>query len=566
MDTLSIFEVLVHHLSEDERQKLLKLIRTEDQEPQPAESMEIEEVPSDILAESYEKMNFFQKLVIFFLSLFTGEKKVVIVEKRILNHLKQTVHSGYPSHLDPSGSFVLPGFFSDIKKISDQSEALKPVFQVLHSSSKPALMAMLGELMMSTDHERISRLADFEPYRKAGLEDEPKVLKRRILAQLEDDLAAVDPEERKKVYESVRRLYLFQNLIEFDFSRILGLQGNGTESVDLSNLGELLKKLTGIMASLQGLPAPACLDALILFQAAAANHNSLARGWDPETAGKTVRSALLELMEWRNRIPLTGLTRISLKDIYYVPDLLPAGEDWFLHYKSYWTNEIKKRVSRFFWDKERVEIQNDILSLLKIKNLPLLPNYRRSAWPDHVSLKFDLPLSGLKAMAMYYINGRAYPVMRKVFIDGDFYRIDNRQQFLDSYNYLHKLQEQVDETDALMGKDGPIGSALDALKSQSMPEDLKRERMQILADEAERNAEELLRQSVKYMGLIVDVSRGILYPQSGGSYDSLRNLADIDGKRNKDFLAELEETAQMYDSLKGLFERLLDNCLGTVTG
>lgn len=113
-----------------------------------------------------------------------------------------------------------------------------------------------------------------------------------------------------------------------------------------------------------------------------------------------------------------------------------------------------------------------------------------------------------------------------------------------------------------MATEGELGSAYAHAKSELVPVQIKRRKIESCIQAADTEAEALIKRACDAMGRMQLIIRAILAGEARGQYDSLSNLSRLQGKANKDFQKNLEVAKDRFEKAVFLLSELSRAALG----
>jgi histidyl-tRNA synthetase len=169
-----------------------------------------------------------------------------------------------------------------------------------------------------------------------------------------------------------------------------------------------------------------------------------------------------------------------------------------------------------------------------------------------------MSLALLRAILDSAWQNEIFPVLKALFIEGEFYKDDNRAEFSEAYTTLSKLIDRVDGFRTRVSMQGDLGRALHDLEHEQLGRPEKRRQRQEIIAQVDEHAESLVKSALSSFASLTKILNGVLYGEVGGRYDTLSNIRDIGGRHNRSFLASLERAMQLCQSALDVVSQLFD--------
>jgi len=240
-------------------------------------------------------------------------------------------------------------------------------------------------------------------------------------------------------------------------------------------------------------------------------------------------------------VPLVDLLRLVSGDPDHQPRELPGGEDWLAIYKAFWRERIEVSLEDWRLEHRNKELVEEIASFVGQPGAVPFAHISSEGSEDSPPIRHEVVLSFLDAFYRGPFVRELNRPMKIVLVDGEFYRKDNRVEYTDAYDALLRIPELLSAFDASLGPEGELGAAWRSAKAEMGSTAVKRRRMQTVSRSAEEEAERIVKRVGSGLRTMTLILQGFLKGEAGGRYDSLANLAYMDGKANKEFLKTLDK-------------------------
>jgi hypothetical protein len=582
MQANTVFDRLVSDLSREERKEMLeKLENTVCLTEEPLGGEDIP--PGDVDIEKIHKaLGVFQRIFLFFYTLFTGRSREEVIEKRLLNDLAREIQKTSPTIIDFKRRVFLPSFAEDILILQEAAAFFFPVLRKIMGPNKTDFIAFVAGVEMEDLRERL--LLETDPYyhvakfvnkdeRSIHGKDLPFIIlppaaelsdsdiKRMMDNALEDLLQFMPQDGRGLMYQNMKFLQYLYNLSAFPFDRLIGSFFPVAELPPvpcvLGNIRDLVVRLTEIMHSMKLPPSPRFIRTMFLFflddQTENAEFNF---GYELTRLIEEAENSLNLVRKFNKKYPMVLVARYVKNDLRYQCPAPAGGEDWFALFKQFWRGRIDQTYRLFSAKRKQDEITGEILEALESTELLMVEPY--IALGDDPSCRgaYPLCLGFLKTFFQKIFPGEFNRNLKTLLLDGLFYKEDNRSEFTDAYNGLLKLSPALDKFENRLTKEGDIGRAVTQMEIEITTKAIKERKMKNLIKSADMEAEALIQGAGNNLQALIRVLNGILYGEIGGRYDTLSNLSYIGGRSNQNVMTGLDLILNKAKKVSSLIEKI----------
>ena len=553
-DSGNNFERMVAGLSLDERKNLLdKLNGQSNISAEPLYVRGEEPVPVENIEAEYTKLPWYFRIWYFVLGFFKAKPPVKIFEDHQVSVLGIKTEEKCPGLYDYQKDMLLPAFHRHLTKLKDAARFFYSALDTSVNRDKGAFFAFLGSLEMSDVHMRLQTETDPRIIVEKNPDTPEMDLRQIAFRAMDDALAMVTDEYRNIMYFDARTLNCLKELSSFLYDRVLMSFGsNSITNGDACSAGivrELLASLNSILHSLVIAPPMTLLESLFVF---ILQDRAGEPGFDinREMKGLLVKAeeSLEVIREFNKHVPLTWIIRCSTRNMAYATRQVSGGEDWFVVYRDYWKRRIESLFSEFMKDRRYRELLNTFRYYLKGTSLKMLGNTQSESNPDGLPIKGSFALSFLLTFYSSVFMPDINRILRPILIDGEFQRKENRAEFAESYNNLIKLEDDIKGFEHEISPTGDYGKRYSQVRQEMSLLPIKRRKIQIVIEEASKDAEKLSGQARDASRSMVNILGGILGRDTRARYDTLANLSHVAGKGTA-FITGLEETIQLFQRL-----------------
>lgn len=526
---------MTSELSLEERKNLLdKLIGHSSISKAPLYE-EPEEVPVEDVETRYAQLPWYYRLWYFLLSLFRARSPMNVYEDQQVAKLGREIEESSPGLYDYQRNQLLTEFYKALQDLKGSARFFYTALDASVNRDKGAFYAFLGSLEMGDIHRRLNQ----ETNPKTVVEKNPDVaeaeLRQLALGIMEDALGGLTESQRKAMYYDARVLYCLKELSSFLFDRIIMAFSCGASSQDYTCTAGIVREqlitLNNILYSIRQPPPMTLLESLFIFilqdrleepefDINGEMRNLLSRAED----------ALVVLREFNRRVPLTQILRCASRNLSLSPKAISGGEDWFIVFREHWKRQIEAQFSEYVGTRRRQEILNSLRYFFQGTNLKMLGNTASDTNPEGIPLKTAFALSFLLTFYSAVFTHDINLIIRPILIDGEFFKPENRIEFTESYNTLIKLEDVIKKFEREIAPSGDYGKRYGLARGEMSSLPAKRRKIQIIMEEVDEEAAEIIEQAAGAMKNMVNILGGILRKEPEGKYDTLVNMAKLAGK------------------------------------
>ncbi len=547
MASASSFESLALELSPGERAELLERLQrscTVSVDPLYTHSHPAGE-HIDYMA-AYHELGLFVRVILSLRSLFGAGSKEDLVKDHILKGIIKTVETANVGLIEPRRRVLQEAFYRELASLRGAARYFYDLLDRTLEKNRASFFAFLGSLEFDTVHDELSIETDPYIFASGNLMATDAEVKSAVFSAMESALSRIGEDQRRVMYKDVRNLHVLKKLSGFLFDRFLGsFQTNtaGLKELSLYSAADQLAELSSILSSLDQPPSIRLMEAIIGF---AFNDEVGRPGFDIEDAVSkelsNAEKALAVIRGFNQRVPIEDILKIANDDPNWQCTSTGGGEDWFAIFKSYWKDRVEKRFNRFSAERRIARIEDDIRALVGADSPSWFVNLSENGTDSVPPVRFARALRFLEAFYHQTFLTEINKSLKLVLLEGEFYKRDNRLEFTDAYNELLQTAEQLKRIDARLSPNGELGFAYVQARGEFSSTQIKKRKIESAIKAAETEAETILNRSTDAIMRMQEILTAILSREARGRYDSLSNLARIEGNANKDFQRGLESS------------------------
>ncbi|MDR2663397.1 MAG: DUF5312 domain-containing protein [Treponema sp.] len=530
------FKRLAAELSVEERAGLLEKLSSQSnlssgmvlyEDPQEEKALKLES--------RYEALPWYYKLWFFILSFFNSRSPLKLFEDYLMGQIYRNMETKAPGFYNFQKDMLLPKFQEELVKLREGSRFFYAALDASLNRDKGGLMVFLGSLEMPDIHKLIQADTDPETLSSRYRDLSEIELRQKAFKALEEALAGITGEQRDRMYRSARSLHCLKQLSSFLFDRLINgfifdasLQGNICPA---ASVRDQLLGLNNILVSLKEPPPMSLLASLFVFVLTEQDHEA---GFDIQIEMRKLLSraetSLQAVKEFNQEVPLTSLLRCMSRSTDISPENIGGGEDWYAVYRERWKTQIEEQFLSFIKVRRHRDLQNAFRYFFKGTNLKMLENMVSDSNPSGISVKGNFSLAFLQTFYSVVFMGEINKHIRPVLLDGEFIRRENRSEFTEHYNTLIKLEDVIGHFDMEISPAGDYGKRYAQAKNDMSSLPVKRRKIQIVVEEAARDAERIIEQAREAIGGMVNILGGILKKSADEKYDTLINISALAGR------------------------------------
>ncbi len=549
---LNTFERLVLTMKSSERQDLLRRIaEVSEAESDRQPSRPLVSEPVSALIQGLSSEPFIVRLWFTVRAFFSSTTPAHLYTESLVARLGKDLHRNFPLFIDTKQSVLQKDFYEQLLLLKQTASFFSGLLASCEDD-KGGFYVFLGSMIMTSTDERI--IAETDPL-TAGRTDESSTDQRlSLLRKLDSILSLIPEDERSRMYQAAQSIEWIKAFCSISFDRML-LRFNtyGQRTVcPLDSVSDELRFLARVLSSARRIPV-ILLEAMHLFTVQE-------RVQDPRfdletecTAFVTKAGAYLaNIKSFRNVIPINDIVRFTLRDVAWKPNPVEGGEDWFVVFKNAWKKRFDQKWGLWQRHHRRAQVIKSILYYLGSEELPKLEYH---PWEN-----LWVPLTFNREMSLGFIKAffsSVYPelILRQlkvVLIEGEFYRRENLNEYTDTYNTLEHMQHEISLFETRLSPKGDIGEGFELVKREKMATTKGKARLDNLMMSLESTADDIvsrLTAAFRTMDLLLG---GILGIARGGQYETLVNMASLQGKANDKFRQQLAKARELMNTAGAL--------------
>jgi hypothetical protein len=562
MDETGHFNKLISELSLDERNVLLEKLSGQAGFSSAALYKESSGGDNPHLEFNYQKLPWYSRVWFFILSFFNSRSPVKIFEDHIMFQLYRKIEEKAPGFYNYPKDILLPKFQEELIKLKEGSRFFYDALDASLNRDKGGLLLFLGSLEMPGIHKRI--LAETEPAQLISHYDAlgEVEIRQKAIKVMEEILVEISQEDRDKMYHSTRSLYCLKQLSSFLYDRLINTfshdSSSGPGNVCPTRLvREQLVTLNNILFSLKSPPPITLLESLFVFVLMdRSNEPDFDMTAEMRKLLAHAETSLLAIRQFNLNVPLTQLIRCITRNPGASPRDIGGGEDWYVVYRERWKSQVEEQFLAFTRTKRQLDIQNSFRYFFRGANLKLLENMGTEQNPSGMNIKGTYSLCFLQTFYTVVFMGELNKQLRPILIDGEFINKENKIEFTEAYNNLIKLDDLIRRFDQNIAPEGDYGKRYAQAKNEILVLPVKRRKIQIVLEEASREAERIIEQTQEALEAMIRILEGITKTGTDDKYDTLANISSFNTRSIvftnvlAETLVQLKKTLQLLKDVE----------------
>ena len=534
MSESEVFDRLVRELDPLERKELLDKLTPN--ATIVSEPMIKKEAAVEIdLEKEYYSLGFVARVIIFFKVTFRGEDKFHLTEEIVLKRIEKELRRSSGNTISYAKGLLKQEFLDEIEKLHESIAFFQNVVSTATGPGRDEFLNFLGSIQIPIIHHQLILDTDYERTEKnTGLKN-PADVRKEVMLNVEVNLGKITGDLRKSMYMSSKTVYIMGELVKYDFKSLKGLFSKSENSDEktcyFGDARVRLEKLTELLSAFKMSPDKHLVEAFFLF------HNKTLKVKDQQEIGDELKSYIESAVKhigaikrFNAKIQMVKTMKLVTGNIDYKPQPAVGGEDWFNLYSRYWNNLAETKYKSYSAEKRRQKIYQDMQMYFKKEEMPELENY-------HYAYKYSCGFLSLFLREQFTASMNA--VLKKILVDGRFYKKNNKEEFTDSYSALLGLYEKLKTFDEKNSPKGEYGLKIEAVEKEMATESVREKRIAAIVEAADFEVFEIIKTGLEGLLKMKNVLYGILHGKAGGQYDSLSNLNKLITIESTDFIIDL---------------------------
>lgn len=549
-DKLTTFEKLVHTLESSERQDLLRKLadNTEMRSGESRSGRRADIISGDggmIPEDRFREIGFLMRLWFGFCSLFSSASPLQLYSRYLVTNLGKKLSRTCGSYIDIRQRLYLSALYQDLRQLQKIQFFFTSLLSA-YEENKGGFFIILSSLMMKKTAESIASAAD--PFTFSAESGDQKDVRLTCVRAMDSVLSNIPAEERAGMYQAAQGIEWMRRFCAVPLDRILlrfDIMTGIAQGCPVDSVTEEMKSLVNALSSARRIPI-LMLEAMFLFSEQEHVRES---GYDIEKECSQFLSQaaghLGVIADFKATLPLADFVRFSISDISWQPHLSEGGEDWFMLFRNAWKKRFEQRWTLWHREHRRATLSARMRDFLGTDGLPFL-QYRpwEGMWLPF-SLRRELSLRFLKGFFSTVYPSTIMKPLKVVLIEGDFYKRENLMEYTDAFSTLEHELSLIENFEQRLAPKGDLGEGFALIQRDKIATVKGKARLENLMLTTDSEVEAIVSKVVSAFTSIDLILAGIIDVVRGGPYETLVNMASIQGKQNDRFRKELTLVRQL---------------------
>jgi len=549
-DNLTTFERLVKTLQSSERQELLRkladITERRSEESQSRDRPVVISGEGDVVPEErFREQGFLVRLWFGICSLFSSSSPVQLYSLHLVESLGKKLSRSSGSYIDTRQRMYSSALYQELKRL----RTIQNFFSGLlgsYEENKGGFFIILSSLMIKNTADSIAAAAD--PFAFPTDTRDQKDVRLTCIRAMDSVLNNIPSDDRARMYQAAQGIEWMRKFCAVSLERILlrfDSMSGIAQGCPIDSVTEEMKSLVNILSSARKIPV-LMLEALFLFSE---KEHVREHGFDLEKECsqflKTASGHLVAISEFKSTIPLADFVRFSIHDVSWRPLVSESGEDWFMLFRNAWKKRFEQRWAVWSRAQRRAVLTGRMLDFLGMQDLPELAYHPWEGTWLQLTLRRELSLQFLKGFFSRIYPSQVMKPLKVILIEGDFYKRENLMEYTDAFSALEHEQSIIENFEARLSPKGDIGEGFDLVQREKMATVKGKSRLENMMLTTDSEVETIVGRAVSAFTSMDLILGGILDVVRGGPYETLINLASIQGKQNERFRRDLTMVRQL---------------------
>lgn len=540
MEAYTSFDRLVSRLSSSERTTLLEKLQTKvDPESQSLVSVEVPGAVSykDIDLQ-YKSESLFIRIWLFIKSIFSNTDIKVLYNAQLVSGRGKYVEKNYPNLIDSYKRIFIQGFYERMEELASCADFFKDGISA-YVSDPGEFYVFLSSLIAPEVARQISQ--EVNPSNLPFDREVTNELRVSLVRKMENIIQSLPAVKRAALYNAVCSVDWLRHFVQLPFARILNSfsDDNGRKTCSFDSIKSEIALLGKVLCNGKTIE-PEVLEALFVF-----SNSRDAEGKDNyseqfEKYMETASSRISMIKMFITTVPMRSIGAVVNMDAFWFPERPEGSEDWFVKYKNTWRKAFDKQWEQWLSDRKKDVLLSSMTKTFGFHKIPMLPNRPWSKIFGGVPFTYDYSMGFI-----YEFYKNVYPEYQKILkvlmLEGVFYLKDNLVELTDSCAEMEHQEELIERLNVRLADDGETGLLFEKLKYDNLHTPRGKARLDSLIKSLETESAVILGQWCGAARSIQLILNGVISGVRNNRYDTISNLASIQGKSNSDFRKNMIE-------------------------
>lgn len=475
------------------------------------------------------------KIMAFFSSSTADEK----YQEYLVADLGKKLDRKFSPYISVQRRMYTDSMYQDLVFLNTARNFFVPLI-IEYEKQRGDFYILLSSLVAPESYKNISAVLD--PFTESYERDISKDVRSSFLKKMEKSFSDFSSEEKNKMYQAAQAahwLSTFASLpLEHLILRFSDMTGKGQMCL-LDTATDDLKKLASVFASALNIPV-LLLEAFYIFsEQDKIQDESFSFDQECTKFVKVAVNYLLGITSFRTRIPVVDFVRFSIADILWEPDIDRKGEDWFSLFKTAWKMRFEKKLAEWMKLHDNFILKKRALAFLGCAEMPSLEFTPWDAVWFPMKFHREPVFLFLKAFFSTVYPKQISKILKLILVEGDFYKRENLVEFTDAFNVLEHQRQDIADFEQRLSPKGDLGEGFALALKEKVGTYNGKNRLEHLMANVESEAEVFYSKTLSAFQSMDAILGGILDVSRGGPYETLINMAAIQGKQNDIFRKDL---------------------------
>lgn len=543
-ENASTFERLVLTLESSERQSLLRQLaeaseRQTDAIKASAPQNNVQDDASNPSRMKFSDEPFLVKLwfrICAFLSSLPVDR---VYDDYLVGELGKRLVRMAPGYIDVKKGCYAEAFCNELIKLRS-SQLFFSALLSAYENDKGDFYIVLGSLLMKDTCAAIAVASD--PFSLPYDQDPKKDVRTFFLREMDTVIQGIPESERVRMYQAAQAIEWIKRFCALPFERMsmrFGILDSAGRTCFVDAINDDLQTVVGAFAGTKRIPV-LLLEALFLFshqgeiQDGKFDLDRECRQFVDAASGHLAAIGVLN-----SSLPLVDFVRFAAKDVHWVPTVVEGGEDWFLAFRTAWKKRFEDKWLEWNALHRKSQLEHNICGVLDVTEIKLLQYHPWEGMWLPLSMRRELSVMFMKEFFRTVYVKKIMRPLKILLIDGEFYRRENLAEYTDAFSVLEHQTQVLDQFEQRLSPQGDIGEGFAFVLNEKMATLKGKARLENLMLTVDSEAEMMINKLQTAFRSIDLILGGILDVVRGGPYETLVNMASIQGKFNEQYRKEL---------------------------
>lgn len=543
-DRYSTFDRLVQTLSSSEAKALLanvqnSVARFSAEVDAETEASKRKKSPPKIRKFTDEPVVF--RLLLKILAFFKSLPVEVIYERELLKRLGRSLQQTSRHFINTKQHLLTKGFYDELSSLHKTQLFFSSLLSA-YDSDKGIFYLILSSYVAPGVYKKL--IQDTDPFGHPSIKNDAEQSRTSFLRRIDDDFSGLRDDEKTLMYDVARSIEWMKAFSDIPFEKFLlkfsvSSQGTGiTCSLDL--VQEELAHIATLLLSKKHIP-DVLLQALFVLST---EEQLKTETFDLHAQSTTfidqATQALSAIGRFSGMIPILDFVRFATQNIHWTFHHVDSGEDWFLLFKSAWRKRFNEKWGNWSLLRRTDDLKKRMCAVLESDTLL---TFEHRPWKNlwlPLSLKRRLSIDFLITFFNTFYDAKLVPPLKTLLLDGDFYRRENRHEFTQTFNALHRQKRDLIALQQRLAPDGDLAAQFVNLQRDHVGTLSGKNQLNTLIQGLDAQIHEFIELTISAFKSIESILVGIIGGGRASIYATLINWGNIQGSQNSAFRMSIE--------------------------